>query len=165
MFTLKSSFLVRISKSFFLPLLLLLTQSCSNKPIGQELSESFDFPVEKEPAKDSNSRIVKPYSSAPLKQKDDRASSESASFNEEVISKSNSSLKLVRKQVRRQKKNPIFTPQPYRITIKLSATNPSAPAETVTKALRTAGVIFEVEMIERIEDSLPKAARPLRKKR
>ena len=59
-----------------------------------------------------------------------------------------------------------FTPQPYRITIKLSGANPSAPAETVTKALRTAGVSFEVEMIERIEDeSALKDSRSGRSKR
>ena len=44
-----------------------------------------------------------------------------------------------------------FTPLPYRITIKLSGANQSAPAETVTKALRKAGVSFEVEKIERIQ--------------
>ena len=45
-----------------------------------------------------------------------------------------------------------FTPQPYRITIKLSGANPSAPAETVTNALRKAGVQFEVEKIERFDE-------------
>ena len=43
----------------------------------------------------------------------------------------------------------IFNPQPYRIIIRLSGANPSAPAETVTEALRKAGVQFEVEKIER----------------
>ncbi|MEC9029209.1 MAG: hypothetical protein VYB74_02855 [Cyanobacteriota bacterium] len=47
--------------------------------------------------------------------------------------------------------NPV-TPQPYRITIKLSAADPSAPAEAVTQALRMAGVTFEVETIERVKD-------------
>ena len=52
------------------------------------------------------------------------------------------------------KKNVIapFKPQPYRIIIKLSGANPSAPAETVTSALRKAGIIFEVEKIERYEE-------------
>ena len=45
-----------------------------------------------------------------------------------------------------------FKPQPYRIILKLSAANPSAPAETVTEALRKAGVQFEVEKIERFEE-------------
>ena len=47
---------------------------------------------------------------------------------------------------------PKFDPQPYRITIKLSEANPSAPAEVVTKALRKSGVKFQVEMIELIDN-------------
>ena len=45
----------------------------------------------------------------------------------------------------------IFNPQPYRIILRLSGANPSAPAETVTEALRKAGVQFEVEKIERFD--------------
>ena len=40
----------------------------------------------------------------------------------------------------------------YRIILRLSGSNPSAPAETVTEALRTAGVQFEVEKIERFDE-------------
>ena len=47
----------------------------------------------------------------------------------------------------------IFNPQPYRIILKLSGANPSAPAETVTEALRKAGVDFEVEKIELIDET------------
>ena len=46
----------------------------------------------------------------------------------------------------------IFNPQPYRIILRLSGANPSAPAETVTEALRKAGVQFVVEKIERFTD-------------
>ena len=52
----------------------------------------------------------------------------------------------------KSKKKTIFNPQPYRIILRLSGANPSAPAETVTEALRTAGVQFEVEKIERFDD-------------
>ena len=48
-------------------------------------------------------------------------------------------------------KKTIFNPQPYRIILRLSGANPSAPAETVTNALRKAGVQFEVEKIERFD--------------
>ena len=41
-------------------------------------------------------------------------------------------------------------PRPYRITIRLAAADPSAPAESVTDALRRAGIGFEVETIEKI---------------
>ncbi|MFO7630237.1 MAG: hypothetical protein R6W06_12130 [Prochlorococcaceae cyanobacterium] len=41
-------------------------------------------------------------------------------------------------------------PAPYRVTLKLPLADPSAPAEAVTRALRAAGVPFEVETIERV---------------
>ena len=49
-------------------------------------------------------------------------------------------------------KKVIYKPQPYRIILKLSGANPSAPAETVTEALRKAGIEFEVEKIERFNE-------------
>ncbi|MEB3184489.1 MAG: hypothetical protein VKM97_01250, partial [Cyanobacteriota bacterium] len=53
-------------------------------------------------------------------------------------------------------------PAPYRVTIKLPAADPSAPAEVVTQALRAAGVRFEVEMIERVPGAAaaPRPAAP-----
>jgi hypothetical protein len=53
-------------------------------------------------------------------------------------------------------------PSPYRVTIKLPAADPSAPAEQVTEALRAAGVSFEVETIERIPAAGQGALAPLR---
>ena len=53
-------------------------------------------------------------------------------------------------------------PSPYRVTIKLPAADPSAPAEVVTEALRAAGVAFEVETIERIPPGPEPSATPLR---
>ena len=51
-------------------------------------------------------------------------------------------------------------PVPYRITLKLPQADPAAPAESVTQALRAAGLRFEVEMIERVQptSSSPVAA-------
>ncbi|MCP9884494.1 hypothetical protein KBY97_05045 [Synechococcus sp. ATX 2A4] len=49
---------------------------------------------------------------------------------------------------------------PYRITLKLPGADPSAPAEAVTKALRAAGLRFEVETIERIPTPEAAAAAP-----
>jgi hypothetical protein len=48
-------------------------------------------------------------------------------------------------------------PSPYRVTIRLPQADPSAPAEGVTEALRTAGIPFEVETIERVNGA---AAQP-----
>jgi hypothetical protein len=45
---------------------------------------------------------------------------------------------------------PAAAPAPYRVTIRLPAADPAAPAERVTEVLRAAGVPFEVETIERI---------------
>ena len=59
--------------------------------------------------------------------------------------------RLSQKSIKSIKKT-IFNPQPYRIILKLSGANPSAPAETVTEALRKAGVQFEVEKIERFDE-------------
>ena len=50
-------------------------------------------------------------------------------------------------------KTPPRVPSPYRVTIRLPTADPSAPAEALTRALRGAGVPFEVETIERMEDS------------
>ena len=52
------------------------------------------------------------------------------------------------------------TPAPYRVTIRLPAADPSAPAEQVTEVLRAAGVPFEVETIERIGSSAGSANTP-----
>ena len=77
----------------------------------------------------------------------DLNSSKSNPLKEATRSKKNNSLPLTKEKTLE------FNPQPYRIILRLSGANPSAPAETVTKALRNAGVIFEVEKIERFEKS------------
>jgi hypothetical protein len=52
-------------------------------------------------------------------------------------------------------------PFPYRITLRLPQADPSAPAEAVTRALRTAGIPFEVETIERVSGGAqPPTVRP-----
>ena len=56
-----------------------------------------------------------------------------------------------RKPLLRKKSLNIPGNSSYRIIIKILQTNPSAPAENVTSLLRDAGVIFEVEKIERLE--------------
>ena len=59
---------------------------------------------------------------------------------------------ILAEKKRKPEKKVIFNPQPYRIILRLSGANPSAPAETVTEALRKADVQFEVEKIERFND-------------
>jgi len=45
-----------------------------------------------------------------------------------------------------------LNPTPYRLLLLLPAADPAAPAEAVTQALRAAGILFEVETIERLPD-------------
>ena len=79
--------------------------------------------------------------------------SKPTSINIEKTSKKISSKTKSLKPSNKPKKGTVkFSPQPYRIIIRLSGANPSAPAETVTRALRDAGIIFEVEKIERFSN-------------
>ena len=132
----------------FIPgsLLLSLLYSCSNSDIGRQLSNSFDNPI----IDKTNSEIIS-----------EEKNSSSTKQNSNVKKNSNSDKKnknTNKPRLVKQKKNSIkpkkltFKPQPYRITIKLSGANPSAPAESVTKVLRNAGVQFEVEKIERVNN-------------
>ena len=148
----KSNYFLRTSKFFLTSTFLVIVQSCSNTPIGQDLSNSFDDPVGTNSEVISTNKKIKTVTSkASRKKLKDRP--ELASDNKKIIDKKIfSSANEFPKKNKRKERFSSFTPQPYRITIKLSAANPSAPAETVTKALRTAGVRFEVEMIELIED-------------
>ncbi len=139
-----------ILTSFFL----LTFNACSDKQIGQELAQSFDDQAG--PVKLENQNKVekldekKKITSGKLKIK---------SVQNDIDSnvKLNLPDKETKKFIKNRKvqENEIFsvpfTPSPYRITIKLSEANPSAPAEVVTRALRKAGIIFEVERIERIQ--------------
>ena len=50
----------------------------------------------------------------------------------------------------------LLNPTPYRLLLRLPAADPAAPAEAVTRALRAAGILFEVETIER----LPRSSTP-----
>ena len=45
-----------------------------------------------------------------------------------------------------------LNPTPYRLLLRLPAADPAAPAEAVTQALRAAGILFEVETIERLSN-------------
>ena len=165
----KSNFPVqRVLGLFFSPILLVMIQSCSNTPIGQELSNSFDSSIDANPSEESSLKKDSSISQKSSKRKVKESSSFSSKLTGQKLSETDSLAGKFQKQLKTKTKKriPTFTPQPYRITIKLSAANPSAPAETVTKALRTAGVSFEVEMIERIEqDSLIKESSSMRSKR
>ena len=141
----------------FIRLLLIATliplQSCSNTLIGEKLENSFDSSFRPTNSGNIPNVKVKNKSNEIKKIKSREKNNEeetvqgnltknnSVSINERLIQKPKKSIKKV-----------IFNPQPYRIILKLSGANPSAPAETVTNALRKAGVQFEVEKIERFDE-------------
>ena len=142
--------------------LFLFIQSCAKTKIGEQLSASFDEPKSFSSKQtlnpiDNNENVknVKEYSNSKNKSIKEEKQSSALGEPKQVDSRKNNfkkspgNIKKSSSQLDISKK--IFKPQPYRITIKLSKANPSAPAEVVTKALRAAGVSFEVEMIERID--------------
>tara|TARA_Y100001968_G_scaffold172316_1_gene157705 strand:- start:3 stop:470 length:468 start_codon:yes stop_codon:yes gene_type:complete len=150
----------------FLVVALIPLQSCSNTQIGEKLEMSFDLnenPKNSEITTEiQEQKKLKQIKKIKLSKIDDKenenikgniAKENLISNKERFSQKTNKSIKKV-----------IFNPQPYRIILKLSGANPSAPAETVTNALRKAGVQFEVEKIERFdEESLLKDSSMKRK--
>ena len=144
----------------FLIATVLPLQSCSNTLIGEKLENSFDLnekpvtsaKITNESKKTNEKKEIKLIRKVGMKanQNDfgDTSKENSTSNNDTFNQKSTKSTKKL-----------IYNPQPYRIILRLSGANPSAPAETVTNALRKAGVKFEVEKIERFDkESLSKAS-------
>ena len=145
----------RLVEKIFIRLFLIVTflplQSCSNTLIGEKLENSFDSTEKQKTSEKTNKKLQKNNEKTKVKSriKDDKEENDFGNINKEnLISNkdrlSQKSTKLIKKSV--------FNPQPYRIILKLSGANPSAPAETVTEALRKAGVKFEVEKIERFDE-------------
>ena len=139
----KSTFSNSTSNSYALALYELSKENSELEKIENEmeslkklLKESSDF---------------KEMISSPTILKDDKKENKNA-FTNVVQQNSISNKDRLSKTSIKLKKKTIFNPQPYRIILRLSGANPSAPAETVTEALRTAGVQFEVEKIERFDE-------------
>ena len=139
----------------FLIVTLLVLQSCSNTLIGEKLENSFDINDNSKTLGKTNDKPQKINEKTKIKLriKDDKKEKKKENDftnigKQDLISNkdrlSQKSTKLIKKT--------FFNPQPYRIILRLSGTNPSAPAETVTEALRKAGVQFEVEKIERFNE-------------
>lgn len=139
-------------RSFLIATLLAL-QACSNTLIGDKLESSFDIVENPKTSEKTNNKPQKPKEKTKIKSilKDDKKENKNTFVN---IVKENpiSNKDRLSKTSIKSKKKTIFNPQPYRIILRLSGANPSAPAETVTEALRTAGVQFEVEKIERFDE-------------
>ena len=118
---------------------------CSGTPFGDQLSRSFSAPAPapKAPVAASPAVPAKPAPTA------------------KPAVQAQPSVPAATPPASKPKNQPT-TPSPYRVTIKLPAADPSAPAEVVTEALRAAGVAFEVETIERIPPGPEPSPTPLR---
>ena len=141
----------------FLIATLLPLQACSNTKIGEKLENSFDI-IE-------NPQISKTTTKIKLKNKlneikkirsnDKDNDQENGDFQlDKTNNNSINNKDRYNKVLTKSMKKVIYKPKPYRIILKLSGANPSAPAETVTEALRKAGVEFEVEKIERFDEKI-----------
>ncbi len=149
-----------------MPLLLAL-QACSGTTFGERLADSFDSPGAPAAAEETASSKVEQEANSAVKEPE-RAEDQpvknkatAAKTSEEQTSEAKKSEQEDEKTDPSEAKdpqektnvqpNPIpAEPRPYRITIRLAAADPAAPAESVTDALRRAGIGFEVETIEKI---------------
>ena len=124
----------------FIGLLSCIVQGCAKTQFGQELADSFNAQIESPQINlgSNKSESNKTFAST--------SNTTGVKTNPPIVSPTSIRQRQLESRTRL---NP-STPQPYRITIQLSATDPSAPAEMVTEALRSAGVRFEVERIERV---------------
>ena len=136
----------------FLIYIFILLQSCSNTSIGEKLENSFEI-TDNQTNSGNNMNIKNNINE--MKQIKSNKNNIKKNTNNQFNNITENS-KLVKdnlsQKTNKSIKKVIFNPQPYRIILKLSGANPSAPAETVTKALRKAGVQFEVEKIERFDE-------------
>tara|TARA_B100001996_G_scaffold96652_1_gene72410 strand:- start:375 stop:827 length:453 start_codon:yes stop_codon:yes gene_type:complete len=130
-------------------------QSCSKTPIGEKLENSFD--IIENPILSPSTTEIQGQKILKKIRKNESSKNVNEQENQDIqvnITKNNltSNNDRPRQESTKSIKKVIFNPQPYRIILKLSGANPSAPAETVTNALRKAGVDFEVEKIERFDE-------------
>ena len=148
-----------------MPLLLAL-QACSGTTFGQKLADSFDSPATSAGAQQSTDTkqdqdpdiaLKEPAKAEDLREKDKaeaRSESDAEADPTEAAEPKTIKKDLTKVQPAKQESAPVRSlpadPRPYRITIRLAAADPAAPAESVTDALRRAGIGFEVETIEKI---------------
>ena len=166
-----------------IPLLLAL-QACSGTPFGQKLADSFDspsLPPESQTTTRTDStrtdaaepnKALSPSNLAeeklPTSDSEDEAAEEQTAENQSTQDTKTEDNTPEDATIRTESSTPESTPtvassapaestkpRPYRITIRLVAADPAAPAEGVTDVLRRAGIGFEVETIEKISSRTP----------
>ena len=133
-----------MARPLLVGLLPLLLVGCSSTPLGQQLGASFDAPPPAEPKPAAKLEpAIKPVPPQQPKAEEPKAEPEPAA---EATPAPEPEPKAEPEQAAEPR-----DPQPYRVILRLPSADPSAPAEAVTKALRAAGLPFEVETIERLQ--------------
>ena len=133
-----------MARPLLVGLLPLLLVGCSSTPLGQQLGASFDAPPPAEPTPAAKLEpAIKPVPPQQPKAEEPKAEPEPAA---EATPAPEPEPKAEPEQAAEPR-----DPQPYRVILRLPSADPSAPAEAVTKALRAAGLPFEVETIERLQ--------------
>ena len=107
---------------------------CSNTPIGEQLGNSFGPSPDLPKAKSQSPTLSKPTLPKPKLPPP-----------KPELPKTEAKPLEVQKPL-----TPAAAPVPYRVVLRLPATDPAAPAEALTRALRAANLPFEVETIERV---------------
>lgn len=135
--------------------MIVLLQGCANTPIAQDLEQRFSepAPITATPAPDRSASAASaqpadvPVPSESIATGDQQTQQPKAQEEPGQAQQPSTTLPVVDPPALS------LQPQPYRITIRLSAADPSAPAEMVTRALRRSNVPFAVERIESIAPS------------
>ena len=141
-------------------LALMAVQACDGTPFGQQLSDSFDGSSSESSSGNPPPSVQSKVES--VKEEPIERVSVNEAFGKEASGKE-ATVKAEAAESETLKTE--ATPQPstsarrlpYRITLRLFSADPAAPAEGVTKALRKAGIGFEVETIEKSSMAQPSA--------
>ena len=144
----------RLVEKIFIRLCLIVIlfplQSCSNTVVGEKLKNSFDTIENSKNVGKTSINPKKINQKIKIKSRIKDTGKENETDYIDVVKENLTSNKD--RLTQKSQKKIVFNPRPYRIILRLSGANPSAPAETVTEALRKAGVQFEVEKIERFNE-------------
>jgi outer membrane biosynthesis protein TonB len=114
--------------------------ACSNTPIGEQLGNSFGptpatTKTTTQPVAVAPKPLIKPVEPKPEPPKPEIS---------KPVPQAVEPIQQKPEPAEQQK------PVPYRVLLRLPATDPAAPAEALTRALRAANLPFEVETIERV---------------
>ena len=126
-----------------------LCVGCSGTPFGEQLTERLSEPGDPvEETADPNSAAVNTPTGEPLTEQPPESGDP---VEEEEASPANpTATPTAMDDPPTPDPPPPLNPTPYRLLLRLPAADPAAPAEAVTQALRAAGILFEVETIERL---------------